>query len=123
MKTCSSGVWRHTRQQLEGRRVELVNRGIDVYGGPAFLAGQTVCFSIMRHDLVAGDLTLFWKVVRSFESRHGLEVANVCDAPLTITCRGHGLPSRGLPLDEGLARPVAPAIFRVLLVLCDSWRQ
>ena len=39
-----------TSQQLEGRGVKLVYRGIDVYGCPAILAGQRRPL-VIRHGL------------------------------------------------------------------------
>jgi hypothetical protein len=39
----------HTSQQLEGCWIELVDRGIDVYGGSALLTIQAMRFPIVGH--------------------------------------------------------------------------
>lgn len=43
-----------TCQQLEGSRVKLVDRSIDVYGCPALLTGQAGWFCVVRHNVIRG---------------------------------------------------------------------
>jgi hypothetical protein len=49
-----------TCQQLEGCRVELINRGIDVYGCPAFLACQHWWLLVVCHVIIVDLLSCFW---------------------------------------------------------------